>query len=46
MLTEILDSKEEQIVVMQRDIDDLKLRMGECSSQCERRNNIGVSRQE
>lgn len=34
MLTEILDSKEEQIGAMQRDIDDLKIRLGDCSSQC------------
>lgn len=44
MLTEILDVKEEQIKAIQKDIDELKLKLGDISSNCERKNNIGVSR--
>lgn len=46
MLTEILDTKEEQIAAIQRDIEQLKSKTNDMSSNCERKNNIAISRNE
>jgi chromosome segregation ATPase len=46
MLTEILDNKEVQLCTIQKEVEEMREKLNNLDSQCDRKNNIAISRHE